>query len=189
MAVPNVALDLSLQSFISGQSPTGADPRRSTQSDPRRHPGAYSAHGLRPQLRSESRKREELRDGASRPNAARGTQHQLANDAEDDNQCDRVQYAGGRSRQENYPEPQHGIRRAMVVSIHPRRSGMAKGQRANLHSIRRPLRANARSHFRPRQPDSFEDAQRRDQIPFLFKRIKTADRKKAGSKKKRKNRK
>src|SRR5262245_274580 len=182
MAVPDVALDLSLQSFISGQSPTGASPRRSTQSDPRRDPGAHSASDLRPQLRSECRKREELRDGASRPNAARGTQHQLANDAEDDNQCDRVEYAGGRSRQENCPEPQHGIRRAMVVSIHPRRSGMAKGQRAILHSIRRPLRANARSHFRPRQPDSLEDDQRRDQFRFLLKRISRADRKMSGGK-------
>src|SRR5215475_3611790 len=70
----------------------------------------------------------------------------------------------------------------MVVSIHPRRSGMAKGQRAILHSIRRPLRANARSHFRPRQPDSFEDAQRRDQLRFLLKRISRADRKMAGRK-------
>src|SRR5262245_4234312 len=59
----------------------------------------------------------------------------------------------------------------MVVSIHPRRSGMAQDQRAILHSIRRPLRANARSHFRPRQPDSLEDAQRRDQFRFLLKRI------------------
>src|SRR5215510_11416662 len=185
MAVPDVALDLSLQSFISGQPPTGASPRRSTQSDPRRRPGAYSAYDLRPQLRSECRKREELRDGASRPNAARGNQHQLANDAEDDNQCDRVEYAGGRSRQKIYPEPQHGIRRAMVVSIHLRRSGMAKGQRAILHSIRRPLRPNARSHFRPRQPDPFEDAQRRDQLRFLLKRMsKVGDRKMADRKRK-----
>src|SRR5262245_27510745 len=182
MAVPDVALGLSHQSFISGQSPTGASPRRSTQSDPRRDPGAHSASDLRPQLRSECRKREELRDGASRPNAARGTQHQLADDAEDDNQCDRVEYAGGRSLQKNYPEPQHGIRRAMVVSIHPRRSGMAKGQRAILHSIRRPVRPNARSHFRPRQPDSPEDAQRRDQFRFLLKRISRADRKMANRK-------
>src|SRR5215475_4877882 len=70
----------------------------------------------------------------------------------------------------------------MVVSIQPRRSGMAKGQRAILHSIRRPLRPNVRSHFRPRQPDSLEDAQRRDQLRFLLKRISKADRKIEGRK-------
>src|SRR5262245_6520037 len=71
----------------------------------------------------------------------------------------------------------------MVVSIHPRRNGMAKGQRAILHSIRRSLRANARSLVRPRQPDSFEDAQRRDQFRLLLKRIsKVGDRKMANRK-------
>ena len=62
MAISKMAVDLSVQSIVPGQSPARARGRRSAQSDQRPQPGTQSPRGLRSQPRLECRKRKELRD-------------------------------------------------------------------------------------------------------------------------------